>query len=48
MPKRGENIYKRKDGRWEVRYKNGYKANGKTRYTSVYGKTYSEVRKISV
>ena len=22
MPKRGENIYKRKDGRWEGRYKN--------------------------
>ena len=21
MPKRGENIYKRKDGRWEGRYK---------------------------
>ena len=23
MPKRGENIYKRKDGRWEGRYKTG-------------------------
>ena len=46
MPNRGENIYNRKDGRWEGRYKNGYKPNGKTRYTSVYGKTYSEVRRI--
>lgn len=44
MSRRGENIYKRKDGRWEGRYKNGFKPNGKTRYSSVYGKSYSEVR----
>lgn len=44
MARRGENIYKRKDGRWEGRYKNGFKADGKTRYFSVYGKSYSEVR----
>lgn len=44
MAKRGENIYKRKDGRWEGRYKNGFKTDGKTRYSSVYGKSYSEVR----
>ena len=25
MPKRGENIYKRKDGRWEGRYIRGRK-----------------------
>lgn len=39
MPKRGENIRRRKDGRWEGRYKN---RNGK--YTSVYGKSYREVK----
>ena len=44
MARRGENIYKRKDGRWEGRYKNGFKPNGKTRYSSVYGSSYSEVK----
>ena len=46
MSKRGENIYKRKDGRWEGRYKDGFKPDGKVKYTSVYGKTYAEVRRI--
>lgn len=46
MSKRGENIYKRKDGRWEGRYKNGFKPDGKVKYTSVYGKTYAGVRKV--
>jgi len=32
MARRGENIYKRKDGRWEGRYKNGIKPDGKARY----------------
>lgn len=43
MPKKGENIYKRKDGRWEGRYK---KTNsfGKKDYGYVYGKTYREVK----
>ncbi len=44
MARRGENIYKRKDGRWEGRYKNGFKLDGKTKYSSVYGKSYAEVR----
>ena len=44
MARRGENIYKRKDGRWEGRYKNGFKLDGKTHYSSVYGKSYSEVK----
>ncbi len=39
MSKRGENIYKRKDGRWEARIK---KADGQ--YAYVYGKTYSEAK----
>ena len=42
--KKSTNIYKRKDGRWEGRYKNGYTASGKTRYYSVYGKGYSAVK----
>lgn len=44
MARRGENIYKRKDGRWEGRYKCGYDADGKTKYHSVYARTYNEVR----
>lgn len=43
MPKKGENIYKRKDGRWEGRYIKGYHADGKAKYAYVYGKTYSDV-----
>ena len=39
MPRRGENIYKRKDGRWEARV---LESNGKYRY--VYAKTYKEVK----
>ena len=44
MARRGENIYKRKDGRWEGRYKCGYDADGKTKYHSVYARTYNEVK----
>lgn len=44
MARHGDNIYKRKDGRWEGRYKNGFKPDGKTKYSSIYGKSYSEVR----
>lgn len=44
MSRRGENIYKRKDGRWEGRYIESYGANGKAKYKSVYAKTYNEVR----
>lgn len=32
MPKRGENIRKRKDGRWEARFIAGRDCNGKARY----------------
>lgn len=39
MPRRGENIYKRKDGRWEGRFKS---TEGK--YISVYARSYREVR----
>lgn len=44
MSKKGENIYKRKDGRWEGRYIKGYSPSGKARYISCYGKTYREAR----
>lgn len=45
MSRRGENIYKRKDGRWEGRYPKGRKLNGQLYYGYVYGKTYREVKK---
>ncbi|SFX40403.1 site-specific integrase [Ruminococcus sp. XPD3002] len=44
MARRGENIYHRKDGRWEGRYKSGYDESGKAKYCSVYGHSYTEVR----
>lgn len=31
MPRRGENIYKRKDGRWEGRYIKNYTADTKAK-----------------
>lgn len=40
MPRRGQNIYHRKDGRWEGRY---YQ-KGSRKYKSVYGRTYSEAK----
>ena len=42
--RKGENIYYRKDGRWEGRYVKGKKSDGKPKYGSVYGKTLQEVR----
>ena len=44
MSRKGENIYKRKDGRWEGRYKKGTADNGKIIYGSCYGKSYREVK----
>jgi len=44
MPKTGRNIYKRKDRRWEGRYIKERSLNGKLRYGSVYGKTYTEAK----
>jgi len=44
MPKRGENIRKRNDGRWEGRCIIGYKPDGKAKYQSVYGKSYLETK----
>ena len=44
MPKRGSNIYKRKDGRFEGRIPVGYKENGTLKYKSVYDRTLSGVK----
>lgn len=44
MARRGENIYKRKDGRWEGRYIRGYTPSGKAEYGYVYAKTYAMCR----
>ncbi len=44
MAKRGSNIYKRKDGRYEGRVPVGYQENGKIKYKSVYARTLSEVK----
>lgn len=44
MPKRGENIYKRKDGRWEGRYIRSHDMSGKAEYGYIYGRTYNEVK----
>ena len=44
MPKRGENIYKRKDGRWEGRYIRGRSPSGRAEYGYVYAGSYRECR----
>ena len=43
MARRGENIFKRKDGRWEARVIE-VRVNGERKYRSLYGKTYTEVK----
>lgn len=43
MPRTGENIYKRKDGRWEGRYRKE-RVNGKIRYGAVYARSYRDVK----
>lgn len=43
--KKGENIYKRKDGRWEGRFKKCRSDSGIIRYGYVYGHCYSDVKK---
>lgn len=44
MPRRGENIYKRKDGRWEVRCIAFYDETGRAHYKSLYAKSYAEAK----
>ena len=44
MGRHGENIRKRKDGRWEGRYKVFSETKGRHYYRSVYGHAYDEVK----
>lgn len=44
MARRGENIYKRKDGRYEGRYIKSYDMSGKAVYGYIYAKSYGEVK----
>lgn len=44
MARRGENIYKRKDGRYEGRYVVGKKQDGKTKFGYIFGHQYGEVK----
>lgn len=44
MARHGENIRKRKDGRWEGRYPVYSEEKGKLVYHSIYGRTYEEAR----
>ncbi len=44
MGRRGENIHRRKDGRWEARVVQGNPVRGKTNYKYFYGSSYQDVR----
>ncbi len=44
MARRGECIYKRKDGRWEARYVSEITADGRKKYASVYADSYRAVK----
>ncbi len=44
MARRGENIYKRKDGRWEGRYIKGRDPGGRIKYGYLYAKSYVEIK----
>lgn len=44
MSKKGENVYKRRDGRWEARYVKSHDLSGKIVYGYCYGKTYREAK----
>ena len=44
MARRGINIHKRKDGRWEARYCKSRRSDGSIVYGYLYGKTYTETR----
>ena len=48
MSRKGENIYKRKDGRWEGRYIQSYGGCGKAKYGYVYARTYNEAKQLLI
>lgn len=43
MSRKGENIFRRKDGRWEARFIHHYE-NGRAKYRYVYADTYAEAK----
>lgn len=45
MPRKGENIRKRKDGRWEARYIKGRKLDGRIQYRYAYASKYALIKK---
>ena len=45
ISRKGENIYKRKDGRWEGRYIKARSQSGKAVYGYVYAPTYKEAKR---
>jgi len=45
MSRKGENIYKRKDKRWEARYIKGYHPDGSAKFGYCYGKSYREAKR---
>lgn len=48
MARHGENIYKRKDGRYEGRYVIGRTFAGRTKFGYIYGRQYAEVRRLLI
>ena len=44
MPKRGERVYKRKDGLWEARFVKEIDEGGRKKYGSVYGHSCTEAK----
>ena len=44
MSRKGENIYKRKDNRWEGRYIKCYDNEGRKKYGYIYGASYAEAK----
>ena len=48
MARRGENIHKRKDGRWEGRYIKTRTPEGKIQWGYVYGTVYAEVKRVLI
>ena len=48
MARRGENIRKRKDGRWEGRYIKARTQEGKIQWGYVYGTVYTEVKQVLI
>ena len=48
MARRGENIRKRKDGRWEGRYIKTRTPEGKIQWGYVYSTVYAEVKRVLI